>query len=362
MEKTSLKLGTKEFIAIIMLTVGTKLSDDTPSILYKSLGNAAWLGIIIMALLYIIPIFLLVKLLILYKDKNLVDITLHLFGKYIGVLVIFVLWAIQIYITVVNSSIYADVITTMYFTRTPNLIIYLVLMGVAVVGAQKGLQYIGSAAWIMLIMIKLSLLIVLVITFKEGESGFIFPILGPGVKELVTESISHSSILYDFIFFGLVASYLKSAKVYKTGIWFGFFFVIFEMVLALIGYLMIFDYRGIQMVDYPYHETIRFIQLGFLTNLESFFFPFWLVAAFIRFCYYLYLSALLFGALFKIQSFEYTVIPLAVVIVFLGMIAETPVFMISEIKNNAHNFITPIAMFLPCLLWLTAKIKGDFKQ
>lgn len=362
MEKTSLKLGNKEFIAIIMLTVGTKLSDDTPTILYKHLDNAAWLGIIIMALVYILPIYLMVKLITLYQNKNLVDIIMHLLGRYIGVLIIFILWAIQTYITVVNSSLYADVIGTMYFTRTPTLIIYLILMGVAVMGAKKGLQYIGSAAWVMLFMIKLSLLIVLVITFHEGEISFIFPIFGPGIKKLVMESIPHSSILFDFIFFGLVANYLKSAKVYKTGIWFGFTFVIFEMVLALIGYLLVFDYRGLHMVDYPYHETIRYIQLGFLTNLESFFFPFWLVATFIRFCFYLYLTALLFGALFKIQNFEYTVFPLAILIVFLGMIAETPVFIIPAIKDKIQYFITAITLFLPCLLWLLAKVKGDFKQ
>lgn len=79
MEKAQGKIGLKEFVSIILLTIGTKLSDNTPYIFYEDIANAAWLSILIICLIWLIPIILPIKLNTLYKDKNLIEIIQHLF-------------------------------------------------------------------------------------------------------------------------------------------------------------------------------------------------------------------------------------------------------------------------------------------
>jgi len=128
------------------------------------------------------------------------------------------------------------------------------------------------------------------------------------------------------------------------------------------AYVMLFDYNGVKLLNYPYHETIRLIELGFITNVESMFFPFWLIATFLRFSFLLYISAFLFGGIFKIKQFEYTIPTLGTIIVFLGLIPETPVFNFTSNREIFLNISTPIFMVFPLLLWISAKIKGDSKR
>lgn len=91
MEDSKGKIGIKEFIAIIILSIGTKLTDDTTVILYKKMENAAWMSPIVICAISIIPIYLLIKVLNIYESKNLADVIRHLLGRFFGFLLILIL-------------------------------------------------------------------------------------------------------------------------------------------------------------------------------------------------------------------------------------------------------------------------------
>ena len=362
MDHTKGKLGTREFFAIIIITFGTKLTDNTPTAMFNKVGSAAWITIILMCLISIIPIYFLTKVVATYQDKNLVEIINHLFGKYIGFFIIFLLWFIETCSVILSSAMYADIIETMYFTRTPLIITYIVLIGIAAYGAKKGLEYIGSTAWITLIGLNIALFVVLILCISQGKIDFIFPIFGNGIKEIIVEGATNVSIFGEFLYLGFIATSVRSIKVYKKVIWGGLFYVMTVFMLSLIGYVMLFDYISIVNLNYPFHEAIRYIQLGFLPNVESLFLPFWLVASFIRFSFYLYLSAFLFGALFKIKQFNYLVPSIAIIVMYLGLIPEAPVFELVSLREILILITTPIFLFLPLIIWITAKLKGELKS
>ncbi|MFS0600424.1 GerAB/ArcD/ProY family transporter [Peribacillus frigoritolerans] len=356
------KIGIKEFIAIFILSIGPKLTDDTPAILYGYLENAAWMTPIIIGVISIIPIYFLTKVITLYQRKSLIDIIIHLFGKYIGFFLLFILWIIQSYGIIIDSATYTDIIGTMYFTNTPTLVAYALLMAISAYGAKKGLEHIGSFAWTVFTLIKVSTFIVFIMTFVQGNFDYAFPIFGPGKWEIIKESTTHLSLLIDFLYLGLIVPFIKSSSDYKKGTWFALAFLITEFSIALIGYVILFDHEAVKMFNYPFHESIRYIQFGFLTNIEFLFFPFWIVSSFVRFAFYLYLNALLFGGIFKIKQFEYIIPTLATLFVFLGMIPENPTFIIFHLRENFLHLITPVFFLLPCLLWVMAKLKGDLKS
>lgn len=362
MEQQKGVIGIREYIAIIILTLGTKLTDDTPAILYNRLQNAAWMGIIISGILAIIPIYLLIKVLTLYPKKSLLDVINHLFGKYIGYLVILILWLIGSYAIIIDSAIYTDIIGTLYYISTPTIIIYLILMGVCAYGAKKGLEQIGSFAWAVLPYVKVSLFLVMVLTLKDGNLSFIFPIFGPGEWAVVKESSLKLSIYADLFYFALLVPYIKNAKDFRKGTWIAFGILIVELTIALAAYVILFDYVSVKFLNYPFHEAIRYIQFGFLDNIETFFLPFWLIATCLRFSVYLYLNGILFGKLFKIKEFEYVIPSLATLFLFIGMIPETPTFTIFYFRKHLLHLTTPVFFFMPIALWLMAKLKGDFKN
>ena len=62
-----------------------------------------------------------------------------------------------------DTRTYANIIGTFYFTTTPQLVIYALLMFVCAYGAKKGLQHIGSVAWIVLFYALISIYLALTV-------------------------------------------------------------------------------------------------------------------------------------------------------------------------------------------------------
>ncbi|SET28079.1 spore germination protein (amino acid permease) [Oceanobacillus limi] len=362
MEQSKGKIGVKEFIAIIILMTGTKLADDTPAILYEKLSNAGWVAPLIIGVISIIPVFLLIKVTTTYQNKNLIEVVDHVFGRIIGFFIILFLWIISYSALIIDSAIYTDIIGTMYFVRTPTIVIYALLMAVCAYGGKRGFEQIGSTAWAVIPYIKASLFLALILSFNKGNFAFIHPIFGPGEWEVLKESTLKLSIFADLLFIFILYPLVKSKKDFTRGVWISLIILSIELTLAMLAYVFLFDYKTVEMLNYPFHEAIRSVEMGFLSNMETFFFPFWLISSFVRFSVYIYITAILFGRLFKIDHFEYVIPSIATLVVFIGLIPESPTHSIFELRETLINLTTPVYFILPFLLWIVAKLKGDFKH
>ena len=131
------KLGIREYAAIAILMVGSKAMEDTPAMLYAHVKSAAWMVPIITGAIFI-PLYLLLKTFSVHQSKNLFQLIQHLFGKYIGYFICLAIFLINSAAISFDSRTYTDIIRTYYFTTTPNLIIYALLMSVCAYGAKKG--------------------------------------------------------------------------------------------------------------------------------------------------------------------------------------------------------------------------------
>ncbi|WP_156290513.1 GerAB/ArcD/ProY family transporter [Oceanobacillus salinisoli] len=355
------KIGIKEYTVIALLMIGTKTTDDIPAMLFDSLMNAGWTAPFIAGVIALVPLTLLLHLATKYKEKNLIDICYHLFGKFLGFIVLFILWLIGFVYIALDTATYTDIISTMYFVKTPSIIIYAVLMGVCAYGAKRGLEQIGSVSWAVYPYLQVSLLLTLILTLGQGKASFLFPIFGPGEWEVMKESMMNLSIYMDFLYLFILFPFVKSTTDFRKGTWIAFIVILFNLTITMVSYVMLFDFQTAMTLNYPYHEVIRSIRMGFLINLETFFFPFWLIATFIKFAAYLYINILLFGKLFNINHFEYIIPAFSTLIVFIGMIPETPTFSVHYFKEMVGNIASPMFFFLPILLWILAKIKGDLR-
>lgn len=356
------KIGLKEYTVIALFLIGIKATDDVPAMLFDSLKNAGWMGPIISGLVSILPLFLLLDIAKRYQSNDSIDVFYHLFGKYVGFLVLILLWSTGFLYTVFDTATYIDIITTMYYPNTPAFVLYAILIGVSAYGAKRGLEQIGSISRAVFPYIQATLLFAIILTIRYGNFDFLFPIFGPGEWEVIKESTMSVSIYIDFLYLFLLFPYVKSTKDFKKGTWIAFLISLFNLTISMVSFVMIFDYNTAMALNYPYHKAIRSITIGFLTNLETFLFPFWLVAADIKFAIYLYINTFLFGKLFKIERFEYIIPAFATLILFLGLIPESPTFSVFHMRDFFRLTLSPVFFFLPILLWVLAKFKGEMRK
>ncbi|MBO1003592.1 GerAB/ArcD/ProY family transporter [Pseudogracilibacillus auburnensis] len=362
MDKANYKIGTKEFVATMLLIIGISVSDDTSAILFQTMKNTAWMQPILSAIIIIIPLILLIKVVNVYKDKDMSEIIIHLFGKYIGSFTLFALWVLLTIRIIIESAIYTNIIETMFYSKTPPIVIYIFLMVVCGYIAIKGAVHITSIAWVVLPAIKISFLTSLLLTIGYGNLNFLFPILGPGEKVIMKESFLKASIYIDFLFLCFLLPYLKNRNVFQKASRIALPILIVELAIAFIIFLIFFDYSAAKLQNFPYHEILRYIHVGFLTNMESFFFPFWLMATFVRFSIYIYINLHIVRKVFKIERTEFLMPGLLALVILIGLIPDSPSFTLFNMKLHYFNILSPIFIVFPFLLWIVAYSKGDFKS
>ncbi|MFD2208648.1 GerAB/ArcD/ProY family transporter [Virgibacillus halophilus] len=359
MKQSNGKIGMKEYIAIVVFMIGAKIADDTPSLFFKQLDNAAWMSPLINGLAAILPIALFIKVLTLYKGMNLAEITCRLLGNFIGKIVLFFLWAILFSAIVLDSSVYSEIITSTYFPNSSTFLVLTVLIGVCAYIGKKGIEQIGSVSWALFPYVETFFVLALALCMLQGNFDFLFPFFGPSEWTVIKNSVTKGSVFADFTFILLIAPAVKNMKDLKKGTWISFGIILVEAAIALASYVLLFDYHSVKMMSYPFHESIFYVEFGFLTNVEILIFPFWLVGAFIRFAAYLYLSAILLGNILGIKNFEYIIPVLAALTLLCGMILPITPDILNQLRELELLAATPVFFLYPVLLFVIAKWRGE---
>ncbi|WP_029191105.1 GerAB/ArcD/ProY family transporter [Ornithinibacillus scapharcae] len=212
MEESKGKIGLKEFTVLTIIMLGLKVADDTPSILFERLFNAGWMAPIINGIVMIIPLYLLIKVVTSYEQKGLIHVVEDLFGKFLGYLVLLIVWLLFLSALIIDTAIYSDIIGSMYFIKTPTIVIYGVLMLTCAYGAKRGLEHIGSVAYLVFPYVQAAFLISLLLTIFQGNIHFLFPILGPGGWEVMKESTMRLSIYAVFFLFISACAFYEKFK------------------------------------------------------------------------------------------------------------------------------------------------------
>ena len=356
------KLGIREFASIAILMIGAKVTEDTPAMLYSHVKNAAWMIPLLAGAIFFVPLYLLLKTFSVHQNKNLFELIQNLFGKYIGFFICLAIFLINSAGISFDSRTYANIIRTYYFTTTPNLIIYAILMLVCAYGAKKGIQHIGSVSYLVIFYVIISLYLALLLSTQDANLSAIFPIWGTGTADILKESFPSLTLYADFFILTAIVPYVTSFKDFKKSTWIAYFYVIFQLSAAVLVFICLFDVTLTGM-GYPFHTAIRYISFGrFLSNIEILFLPIWLMAAFIRFSAFLYINTLMFGHLFKIKDFQYLIPSLAAIYLLIGMIPETALDLSFYFKSKVQYFAGPVYTALCILLWATALFKGEFKH
>jgi spore germination protein KB len=359
-KKTGGEIGTREFVSIILITVAVKVTDMTPILFFKKAGSAGWLIPLVSGLTLLIPAIFLLKLLKKYKDKGLIDIIYILTGKYFGFAIGLSLFVILLGALVLNSRSYVCILKTIYFPRTPKIIIFLFLIGLSYACAKRGLEGIGRTSWFFIPTLKFVLFILILLTWYDLTWTNIYPIAGLGIKNILTAGIKYSSVLMELIALAVIFPFIRNYDSYKTGNLLGFGISILELSLFSFVYLALFDTPAIESVAYPFHAVTRMARLGrFIINLEAFFLLFWGIAAVLNFAIYLYLTTAIFAYTLRIHEFEPLLLPFSILTVLLGMLADNDIVTTLFYRDRfLLNFSYVIILTLPVLLWFVDRVRG----
>ena len=210
--------------------------------------------------------------------------------------------------------------------------------------------------------LEILLVILIVSVWKEMDWMRIFPIAGPGLKHVMKESITHSSLFGELILLAAFFSFTRSYQSFRLASVIGFALSCFKMSLFLGIYIMVFDYPSTLEMAYPHQQLTRMAAFGeYMTHTEGLFFIFWMIGSVIRFAIYLYLITFLFAGALRLDKFEPLIMPLTGIIFIAALFPEN-VFKINTFREPFLMFSSYVLILLPFCLWLIDRWKGRGKS
>ncbi|WP_240376030.1 GerAB/ArcD/ProY family transporter [Bacillus piscicola] len=347
------KLGTREMVAILLITIGTKFTDATPNLLFPKTYMATWMVPLFAAGMIAIPLAIFLHLLNKY-ELGLVDLVKKLSGKFVGTVFSSFIFIFYLVGTAFLMSDYVFILSTLYFPQTPDYVILVVLAVVCFGIASGGPYMIGRTAWIVLpyVMIALALLLILAMV-EEMDTAYLFPIFGKGLDVVVKESFLKNSIYVETITMATFIPFMTKVKQYSKAAIIGLSILAIEMSFFFMFYVTIFDAYSLEDMLLPFQHLTRVVELGrFISNFEGYFLVFWLIASIVKYTVYLFVTAHLFTQTFNVKSTRFHLIPITTLMVLIGMYPDNLISSSFLYRNTVLHIGSFFFFILPFLLWI----------
>jgi spore germination protein KB len=352
------QVGFRELFSIVVITLSLKATDMSTVFVFRDGLNAAWMIVICSFLLILPSLFLLNHVLKKYQCKNILEVTQLTLGKPFAFVIAFILLCFTLLNTASDSRSYLTQLTTINFPNTPMFILYLCFLTICAWGAKKGWESVGSIAWAVFPYLMLTIVLLIFLMLKEAHFNRIFPLFGTGMLEVAKASFGYTALFSEPFILAMMYPFVKNHGTYTKSLYTSLLLAVFIMVLFYLSYLCMFDFRSVEKITYPFNEAIRFVNFGrYIMNIETFFITLWLIATVVKFTVYIYIVCKIFGFLFQIKEFEYSIMPITLLILIIAMIPENNEVNMMVIRTSVSTYLKYFLLFLPPLLWVGSKIK-----
>ncbi|SCG84272.1 spore germination protein [Proteiniborus sp. DW1] len=357
------KIGFREFFSVIFIVVASMATDTTPIMFAKKGLNAAWMVPILSALFFMPSLSCIFSLLRLYKNKNLIDVIFHVAGKFFGYIFTIALILIVFEYTILSTREYADILGTMFYLKTPSLFILFLLIVTSCYIASRGFTVLGSLCWFVYPYMQVVILLLIPTIWVQMDFNQIFPIGGPGLGVLLKTSITSTTIYDTLLFLAVFFPKVRTYKEFKSATLWGLSISVLQIALYTLTYITVFGYLTFINMNYPFHQITRLVEIGrFITNTEVLYLGFWAIISSVRFSIFIYVIAEISTTLLKTNR-KKTLIPLIGFIIFIiAILPENYTKYILIFRTTAIKYLWVYIAGLPILLWIIAKLKGEFKN
>jgi spore germination protein KB len=348
---------------LIAIAIGLKGTDMTASLILIKGLNASWM-IIFGSFLVVLPSLIILNFILKkQQSKNLFEIIQLGFGKYISFFIVFIFFIYLLLNISTDSRSYTDQLITMNLPKTPLFVLYLLLLLVCIWCAKKGWESLDSVAWMIYPYVIIAFVILFILLAKEVSLMRLFPLFRNGIGTIAKESFHYASIYGELFAIAFMYPFVKDHQTYTKSIVISSVYCVILIVLFHISYALVFDFRSVEKITYPFSEATRLISVGkVITNVETFFLTFWALCVVIKFALLIYLNCKIFGFLFHIKESEQLIFPITILILIIGMIPENEVYNIFVVRKLMFFVGTFFYLTLPPVLWITLKVKGVLKN
>ncbi len=351
------EIGYRETVAVLTISIVTKVFLSRPSLMEAAAGSAAWMAELVAVLFTAAFFWLYVCVLERHPGKTINQIARMAGGPWAeailgGYLVILLLLAYASPLREFSENMIMNALP-----GTPPSAVMLVFTVCIAYATYLGLPAIARACTLYYSTIIGAVLLILVLTVDKWNVDFLFPLLGKGAGPIVWGGVRMAGGYADVLVLGMLTPFISQPKILRraglTSLRVAF--LLFAVVL-LVDTMVMSSVIG-EEAYMALFRLARSVYLGrFLQRVEALFVLVWGISAMLRLSVGLYLLTVTLARTLHLPDYRPFILPSAVLLYTIAFIPEDlpTVYYLSSVITQTTTWVTvvllPVAVFMLDLL------------
>lgn len=323
-------------------------------------GKDLWIAIIIATIVAIPVLFLYSRLMKLYPGKDFFDISMDVFGKIGGKILILFYIEYALHLSALETNNYSGFFNIGQLPETPQYIFAIMLVAVCIVGAKMGLEVIGRWAEISIFFVLLSVILITLLSIPYFDFSNVMPILYNGWKPVIGASFTLSSFPFAeaVIIIYILSALKQSESIYKV-VFSSLVVTSIILMMLLMKIILVLGENSSSMYYFPSQQSISIIDIGdFIQRLDIFSPLVYFLNYFVKITICLIFASKGVTKLFNLREYKKIVVPLGFfVFVFSLIIYNSTMDAFADAKYYKY-YAFPFQFIFPIMILIVAEIKN----
>lgn len=351
-------IGYVEATALMTILLGGKIFRFFPRQMAKIGQGAGWIIILVTTLLALGIFLILAALMKKFPQKSLVGINEKLMGRFVGTFFSLAIFAIFYFTAIIVLRTKMEIIKTTVLPLTPISVLTVLFAFSCIFAAYNGIESISRGLWLFAPFILASIGLIVLGVFPYFNYSNIFPILGPGIPNLIKESVPRASNYVELILLGVLFPYFRDTSKFKKAGVISITVAGTIKIIVFLGYLFTFGIpSAINSSTIPLYQIARFIYFGrFVQRVEALFIVIWVFVGLFEITLLLYGAALTLTESLKLPTFRPLLIPLGFMLVVFSLIPQN-IIQVERLEFNYLRVYGGVIYLIPVILLFVAWLK-----
>ncbi|MNI15547.1 Spore germination protein YndE [compost metagenome] len=348
-------ISNRQMLALVSLAAVGTSSLYAPSALAHYVGRDSWYLVLVGGLVGLFNTFVFIWLNRMFPDKNLITVTLHLFGRWLGGLIafIFILFFMDL-----ASWVLREFAQFFIITLDPTIPITWYIVAGALMctyAVYHGLEVFARVSEIILILTLTTFLAIYLMLINQYHPEYLLPVLENGFLQPLKGLMVSISWFGDMMFISMILVHVRKTKhtvYYAVGAT-GIIFV--TLLFAVVACTMVLGGEASATFTYPSISLIQNISL--FHNIERFdaaIVAAWVMSSFIKMTVYFWSAVQGISDLLRIRQPRLFIIPLAMGLILVSKYKVWGLVELASFYDKQAWYFVMFQLFLPTFLLLAA--------
>nr|CDQ32397.1 Spore germination protein YndE [Virgibacillus halodenitrificans] len=342
------------FAILVQVQIGIGIL-SLPRDVHNIAEGDGWISVLLAGLtiqLFVTVIWLLATR---FNSQTLYEFAPKLVGKYLGRLINLAYSVYFLSMVFLTTLLFTDILKRWVLFKTPHLVIYVLVIGVAYYLAKDNIKVIARFYTFTAIFVIL-LIFILVPALVSFDIRFVLPVGQAGMNNIVKgiEEVTNSMLGFELLlvlFPFIDERYRRYSIVLAAN---GFVTILYTLIVFIT--ITVFSPAEIKLIPEPVLYMLKSFQFDLVERIDLLFMSVWFVSIVTTLVMYLYVASLGITTILKRKSHAQVVAWCALLIITVLFIAEKDIYGIDNyvqaLSNSSYLFIFVLPLILLSLSFI----------